>query len=582
MTSPIASLSYEAADHIRSAFISYHNRFLTLTRRAKPRFEQRAWQHTRQDQLERLDLYGRIVTPCVAAIRILLGDHIEDKAVWEEMKAAYVTLIEARPDREIAETFFNSVTRRVFSTIGVDASIEFVDFESTLEADMGKLPDRKSICRAYRPKADIAALVIDILRNCHFNTPFNDIERDSTLVAERIRHAVPDITRIDVINSIFFRGKSAYLIGRISDASGAAHPAHFTPLVITLQNGPDGLFIDTVLLTENETSILFSFTRSYFHVVSRHPYKLIAFLKSIMPLKPINELYISLGYNKHGKTVFYRELMRHMRYADDKFEIARGERGMVMIVFTLPDLGVVFKIIKDRFDFPKTATRKEVLASYELVFKHDRAGRLIDAQEFEHLAFPVERFQPALLDELLAVAGNTVSAENGVVSIDHLYTERQVTPLNLYLAEADEAHALAAALEYGQAIKDLASTNIFPGDLFLKNFGVTRHGRVVFYDYDELALITDCRFRRIPPPRSWEDEISDQPWFTIRPNDVFPEQFEQFIGLRPEHKIAFIERHGDLFDVRYWKRLQEQHRAGHIPDIYPYKPEKRFHPDQST
>jgi isocitrate dehydrogenase kinase/phosphatase len=234
-------------------------------------------------------------------------------------------------------------------------------------------------------------------------------------------------------------------------------------------------------------------------------------------------------------------------------------------------------LIKDKFDYPKTSTRDDVMACYKLVFNHDRAGRLIDAQEFEHLAFPRDRFQPELLAELLEVAGNTVSLNgDGMVSISHLYTERQITPLNLYLAENEGEAVRNAALDYGQAIKDLAATNIFPGDLFLKNFGVTRHGRVIFYDYDELLLVTDCRFRRIPPPRSWEDEISDQPWFTIRPNDVFPEQFVSFIGLPPDLKQAFIAKHSDLFEASYWRDLKAQHNAGIVPEIFPYKHEKQF------
>jgi isocitrate dehydrogenase kinase/phosphatase len=569
-------LSQTAAEIIRSSFVSYHSQFQAITCHAKQRFEQCEWQRTRQNQYDRLNLYNTVVDPCVIEVCDLLGTRVDDKTVWADMKAAFEPLIARRPDCDIAETFFNSVTRRVFSTVGVDKKIEFVDFEATLQLD-DVVTNRKPVSRSYRPKTTTSDLVKAILTNCRFAVDFDDLDRDAALIAAEIDSVVPNLARVDMVKSIFYRGRSGYLIGRISSATGSQHADHFTPLIIALQNGADGIYIDTVLLTENEASILFSFTRSYFHVVCKRPYKMIAFLKSIMPLKPISELYISLGYNKHGKTVFYRELMRHMAYTDDKFEIARGERGMVMIVFALPSMQVVFKLIKDKFDYPKTSTRDDVMACYKLVFNHDRAGRLIDAQEFEHLAFPRDRFQPELLAELLEVAGNTVSLNgDDMVSISHLYTERQITPLNLYLAENEGEAVRNAALDYGQAIKDLAATNIFPGDLFLKNFGVTRHGRVIFYDYDELLLVTDCRFRRIPPPRSWEDEISDQPWFTIRPNDVFPEQFVSFIGLPPDLKQAFIAKHSDLFEASYWRDLKAQHNAGIVPEIFPYKREKQF------
>src|SRR5947199_2680404 len=294
-------------------------------------------------------------------------------------------------------------------------------------------------------------------------------------------------------------------------------------------------------------SIIFSFARSYFHLETGKSRALVSFLKSIMPLKHIAELYISLGYNKHGKTELYRDLRRHLGRSTDKFDIARGDRGMVMSVFTLPSYDVVFKVIKDTFDSPKTTTRRDVMERYQLVFRHDRGGRLVDAQEFEHLRFDKDRFSPELLAELLHVAANTVSVDGDSVVIDHLYTERRLTPLNLYFREVDGELAHEAVIDYGQAIKDLAATNIFPGDILLKNFGVTRHGRVVFYDYDELCLLTDCTFRDLPQARDLDEEFEAEPWFYVGPHDVFPEEFLNFMGLEGERREVFLQAHGDLF-----------------------------------
>ena len=334
--------------------------------------------------------------------------------------------------------------------------------------------------------------------------------------------------------------------------------------------------VDAALTTEDEVSIVFSFTHSYFHVDADRPHDVIQFLKSIMPLKRVAELYIALGYNKHGKTELYRDLLRHLERSTDKFKIAPGDRGMVMVVFTLPSYDVVFKVIRDKIPFPKTTTRADVLKKYQLVFDHDRAGRLADAQEFEHLAFDRNRFSDALLAELMDTASDSVAVRDSQVLIRHLYTQRRMTPLNLYLRDATEATALDAAREYGQAIKDLAATNIFPGDLLLKNFGVTRHGRVAFYDYDELCLLTDCNFRDMPRARDLEEELAAEPWFYVGDEDLFPEEFLTFMGLQGTVREVFLEAHRDLLSPDFWRRMQERHAAGEVLDIFPYRQGRRL------
>ena len=348
------------------------------------------------------------------------------------------------------------------------------------------------------------------------------------------------------------------------------------PLVVALRNGDKGVVVDAVLLTEDEVSIVFSFTRSYFHVDVEQPHDVIRFLKSIMPLKRVAELYIALGYNKHGKTELYRDLLRHFNQSDDKFVIAPGDRGMVMIVFTLPSYDVVFKVIRDKFLPPKTTTRQDVMDRYQLVFKHDRAGRLVDAQEFEHLAFAADRFSDELLVELMEAAPDSVTIQDGTVDVKHLYTERRITPLNLYLHDAEPVAGAEAVLDYGEAIKDLAATNIFPGDLLLKNFGVTRYGRVIFYDYDELCLLTDCNFRDMPRARDDEEEMQAEPWFYVGPNDIFPEEFIRFLGFQGHARTTFLDAHGDLLTADYWRRVRERHLDGEIIDIFPYRQSKRL------
>jgi len=413
-----------------------------------------------------------------------------------------------------------------------------------------------------------------------FRVPYQDLARDARLAAKaidahlRAHFGTERFDAAEIVRPVFYRNKGAFLVGRLRRG------AHYTPLVLALLNPESGVVVDAVLMTEDEVSIVFSFTRSYFHVEVEQPDELIKFLKSLMPLKRVAELYISLSHHKHGKTELYRELMRHLDGFDGRFELARGDRGMVMVVFTLPSLDLVFKVIRDQFLFPKTTTRREVMDRYQLVFTHDRAGRLVDAQEFEHLQFDRAHFSDELLEELQQGAPGSVVVDGGSVVVKHLYVERRLTPLNLYLREVDPQAAREALLDYGQSLKDLAATNIFPGDLLLKNFGVTRHGRVVFYDYDELCPLTDCNFRELPPAS--DDEAWDaEPRFYVGPNDIFPEEFLPFLGLQGELKEAFLHAHGDLLGAKFWRQMQARLRAGEVIDLFAYRQSRRLRREQT-
>lgn len=566
-------LAQLGADTIHDAFAAYQREFKAITRRAKARFEERDWHGAHHDAVERLELYPHMAQKTVANIQAALGPAIHDKALWVQMKRAYADRSAGRADIEIAETFFNSVTRRIFTTVGVDPNIEFVDsdFEiPSLEADD---PTYTSFPR----QGTTGALMAAILRSYAFRSPYQNLERDARLAAAEIdAHLQPHddarpLDAIEMLKAVFYRGKGAYLVGRVRRGSA------LTPLALAMLHTEAGLHVDAVLLTATEVSIVFSFTRSYFRVEADCPHDLIAFLKSILPQKRIAELYISIGYNKHGKTELYRDLLDHLRRTDERFEPTYGDRGMVMAVFTLHSLNIVFKVIKDTFDYPKVTTRPEVMQKYQLVFTHDRAGRLVDAQEFEHLAFDRARFVPELLNELRTVAPSTVTVTGEQVVLKHLYTERRVTPLNLYLREVDEHSAREAVLDYGLAIKDLAATNIFPGDLLLKNFGVTRHGRVIFYDYDELCRVTDCNFRDMPRPQDLDEEMSSEPWFYVGDKDIFPEEFLRFLGFSGPLREVFLAAHGDLLTADFWRKMQARHNAGEIMDIFPYKQSRRLH-----
>jgi isocitrate dehydrogenase kinase/phosphatase len=343
----------------------------------------------------------------------------------------------------------------------------------------------------------------------------------------------------------------------------------------------NGVTLDAVLVGESDLAVLFSYTRAYFRVDAPCPFELVRSLRELMPRKRLADLYNALGYNRHAKTEFYRDFVRHLQSSDDCFIAATGTRGMVMLVFTLPSYDVVFKLIRDHFDAPKESDRADVMGRYRIVFEHDRAGRLVEAHEFEHLRIPRRRFQQALLDDLRRDAAETVRVEGDDVVIAHAYVERRVRPLNVFFADG-AGDSVAAACDYGQAIKDLAASNIFPGDFLTKNFGLTRHDRVVFYDYDELCFVTDCNFRKLPQPTSYDEELSAEPWFSVRPNDIFPEEFPNFLGFPDGARQALMARHGDLFEPEFWKRMQQNFIEDEPPEIFPYAQERRLAKDSTA
>jgi len=566
--SPDPELVTRGAAIIAESFRDYVLGFRDLTRHARAHFESANWHGVQHDAAVRFDLYADAVGTGLMRLAPLLGHRVDDRPTWTALRAAYAEATAGRGDVELAESFFNSFTRKIFHTIGVDPAVEFMSSAMTVQP----LPATESATRQFPRTGSLRRMVREILEAYRFAPGWEDADADAARVAIAMedRLVAREVNGVELARPVFFRGKAAYLVGRVTTGAGDV------PFVLALTNPAGKIVVDAVLLTEDDVSIVFSFARSYFFVEMEWPHQTVSFLKTIMPRKPIAELYNAVGCNKHGKTELYRSILRHLETTDDRFEIAPGQRGMVMSVFTLPGLDVVFKVIKDRFDYPKTVTHQEVRDKYRLVFRHDRAGRLVDAQEFEHLEFDAARFSDELRRELGSVAAETVKFRGESVVIGHLYTERRLRPLDVYLREAPRAAAHEAIVEYGQVLRDLAATNIFPGDMLLKNFGVTRHGRLIFYDYDELCLLTDCNFRTLPQAKTDLEEVAAEPWFYVGERDIFPEEFRSFLGMRKDFLQTFLAHHGELLHVDFWHRMQDLHHRGEVVDIFPYRFSRRL------
>ena len=560
-------LTCRAANTIYAAFVKYNNNFRRITSRAKSRFEQRDWDGAERDLGDRLELYTKSVERCMAALHEMLGERTTHRPLWIDLKRFYGERVADIPDGEFSKTFYNSVNRRLFNTIGVEPDIEFITLRLETEEHHRHLVEH----RIYINWTRVDDIVTAFLDDFTFEADYANRLRDAAFVRHELEayfHAhdidPDDVLRIECIRPVFFQSSRAYLVGKLFWTDG------FAPFVVALKHDESGIAVDAVLMSSDEVSVLFGFTRSYFFVDVEPVEGAIYFLKSILPSKPLDELYTVLGRVRQGKTERFRTLSRHLRRSHDQFVHARGARGLVMLVFTLPSYDLVFKVIRDNFGYPKNVSRDDVMNRYQFVFKHDRAGRLVDSQEFRHLEFPLAKFSDALLEELLESTRSSVRIAGDRIVIDHVYVERRITPLNLYLEENVRHSVEAAVLDYGQAIKDLAMTNIFPGDLLLKNFGVTRHGRVVFYDYDELCLVTDCNFRDVPEATFEEDEMRPESWFYVADNDIFPAEFIRFLAMDHGLKERFLDVHGDLLTADYWRDIKRAHLEGRVLEVVPY------------
>ncbi|HEU4622990.1 MAG TPA: bifunctional isocitrate dehydrogenase kinase/phosphatase [Burkholderiaceae bacterium] len=556
-------------------FNKHYRIFRETARQAKQRFEQADWLGMQRAASERIAFYDTRVLETVERLDREFRADTQDNELWSQIKFEYVDLLLDHKQPECAESFFNSVIckilhrdyyRNEFIFVRPTISTEYLDSEPTAY-------------RSYYPASphELRDVFREILFDADFMAPFANLERDlDALCAEAEAVFPPSVKRmpnhqVQVLSGPFFRNKGCYLIGKIINGFQE------WPFAIALLHEHLGrLSVDTILFERDQILTLFSFARAYFFVDMEVPAGYVQFLRSVMPNKPKAELYAMVGLQKFGKTLFYRDFLHHLKHSTDQFVIAPGIKGLVMLVFCLPSFPYVFKVIKDRISATKDITREGVMQKYQLVKRHDRVGRMADNLEYSNVAFPRARFSQELIDELLALAPSMLEVTPDTVVVRHLYIERYMTPLNLYMQSASDVELERCLIEYGQAIKDLAAANIFPGDMLYKNFGVSRQGRVVFYDYDEIEYMTTCNFRRVPEPRTEEEAMASEVWYSVGRYDVFPEEFKPFLLGDPRVRAIMLKHHADLFTPEFWQRLKERIEKGHVVSVFPYPQSLRF------
>nr|WP_315593411.1 bifunctional isocitrate dehydrogenase kinase/phosphatase [uncultured Cupriavidus sp.] len=578
-----SQIAYDVARTMLDGFDKHYRLFREASLAAKTRFEAGDWHGLQKLQRDRIAFYNERVHETVVLLQDEYdAEHIDD-GIWQQIKLHYIGLLTNHHQPELAETFFNSVCTRILHRSYFNNDFIFVRPAISTEYIENEESPMRPTYRAYYPgsRQGMAACFERIVHNFQLDVPFEDLKRDIGFVLRAItEHAgefrIAPNFQVHTLSSLFFRNKSAFIIGRVLNGDQT------WPMVIPVIHGASGkLVLDTVLLRPEQLLILFSFAHAYFMVDMEIPSAYVTFLRDLLPRKARAEIYASLGLQKQGKNLFYRDFLHHLQHSSDRFISAPGIKGLVMLVFTLPSFPYVFKVIRDAFPPPKETTRELVESKYQLVKQHDRVGRMADTLEYSDVAFPLSRFDEALVRELEQHAPSMVEYQRGKDGMDeivvrHVYIERRMTPLNIWLQEGTDEQVDHGILEYGNAIKELIAANIFPGDMLYKNFGVTRHGRVVFYDYDEIEYLTDCNIRRVPEPRNEEEEMSGEVWYTVRPHDIFPETYRTFLLGDPRVRAAFLRHHPDFFDAAMWQHHKDRLLAGHVHDFFAYQTQDRF------
>ena len=574
----IAAVPEGAARRIASVLVEGFDRHYRLFRAAsalaKQRFETGAWPALQYAMQQRILFYDERVRECVDRLAAEFEVEALGDETWRDAKLYYIGLLVEHAQPELAETFFNSVIKRIRHRTYVDNDLIFVRPAISTEYIEPEPP----IYRSYYPHVDgERECLARIFRDFGWSRPFTDLDRDVGYVLraleERPRgrwtHLEPNY-QIQVLASAFYRNKAAYVFGKLVNGHEEL------PFAVPVLHDDEGrLELDTILLDPQEINVLFSLSRAYFMVDMEVPSGYVAFLHSMAPRRAASELYTMLGLGKQGKTEFVRELRHHLHHSRDAFVEAPGIRGQVMLVFALPSFPYVFKVIRDRFGATKETDRETVRSKFTMVKHVDRVGRLADTLEFVDLALPRERFSEELLGQLYELAPSMVADDDPLV-IHHCYVERWMVPLNLYLDRASAEELEAAVDDYGSAIRDLAAANIFPGDMLWRNFGVTSYGRVVFYDYDEIEYLSDVRFRRMPEAPDDASTLAAEPWFGVTRSDVFPEEFATFLLGDPRLREIFMRRHADLLEPEFWQAAQSRIERGELLDFFPYPASRRF------
>ena len=569
----LASTAHEAqrieltAEWILGVFDSFYDEFLRLTWAAKAAFENRDHPMAVSNARRRLGLYNATVYPLADELRAAFPQLKERARLWREVEAVYRAAVSGRYEADLALAYLHSVQRRVHYG-------EWRPVEYGFGGSHRVVPPADAVYERFACSWPLEPLLIQrALQVADLSVPFCDPKEDAELIARRVNDVLAGrggggLRAIEMIRGGFFRNRGAYLMGRM-----ILKGADLKPLVIALFNHAEGVRAEAVLQAVPHVHNLCSSTEAPFQVTNRHYHELAGFLSSIMPSRPLGLHYSTIGYYHFSKVAVMHEVRRRLIHDGERLAVAPGSPGTVTIAFTSPRSDYVLKVIRDRptsgYKWDSFAGVDAVLAKYKRVHEINRTGSMLDNIVYYNLRLERSWFEPALAQELLDAAVNSVQLQGEALVFRYLIVQRKLTPLNVFLESAPEDKAVRAMMNLGFCIRNNAAANVFNKDFDTRNYGVNRYLKIYLYDYDAVERLTDVKVRTNRDRCDGEEEVPA--WF-FEPGVIFlPEEIEAGLRVRDRTlRRAFRAAHAELMSVEYWEGLQQALRAGEVPGIHTF------------
>lgn len=566
-----------AARCILQEFDDYYLESRRIPEEVKRAFEQRDPARALELSKRRLSIYSEGVRGLAAEFQRVYPLLSQDTEFWEQVEEDYLPLVEGRYEEDLALAFAHSTRRMIFKDHWRPVKYSFGAARSSFGGPRQVHRDVPAGPRLTRET------VLEIFKLPGFSCPWRNVEAGAQAVADRVNsdlgldgpgESAPTMSMVQMVEAGFFRDRMAFLVGRIVMSDG-----RLVPLVLALVNLADGIVVDAVLTCEADAHNIFSSTLANFHVTNPYYHELAAFLHSILTRRALGLHYSTIGFNHVGKVTVMNEVRRELVASGEVFATAPGLRGTVAIAFSAPSSNYVLKVIRDeptpQYKWDHFPGRDAVLAKYDDVHAINRTGSMLDNIVYRNLELDRSWFDPDLVEELLANAGGTVSAEGGTLVFRHLIAQARMVPLPVFLETASPEDAETVIVNLGWCIKNNAAGNIFNKDLDGRNYGVGRFLKVFLFDYDAVEVLTDVKIHTNTDRVEGEEDIPD--WFFEDGVIFLPEEIE--VGLRVLEnglRRPFRAHHGDLATVRYWERMQNALGEGRVPPITVYPHSRRL------
>lgn len=554
----------------------FYEEFLSNIDQAKIAFEERDFASSVRVSERRLSLYSASIVDVSERLRQAYPQIHADETLWQEVAANYSALISGEYAEDVGRAYLHSLRRRIYQGEWRAEDYAFADMTPPGDEDLAR------VTRSYPLDAHMTAEVVaEILRIPGFKRDFADIDDDVARVMQRISDNLENLPRrphklirVDMIDAGFYRNRGAYLVGRLIFEND-----RFIPLILALLNDERGIYVDAVLTSVTYAHNIFSSTLANFHVTNPCYHEVCALLKSIMPKRPLGLHYSTIGYNHLGKVAVMRELEAELLESENGLETAVGSPGTVAMGFAASNSAYSLKVIRDKptaqYKWGEFGGLESVIRKYTRVHEINRTGSMLDSIIYYKVRLDRSWFSPALLEDLLAHAAETVSLNGDDVIFKYLIVQIKLTPLPVYLENASDRQAETAITNLGYCIKNNAAANIYNRDLDARNYGISSYSKVYLFDYDALEILSDVKIRTNLDREAGEEDIPD--WYFEDGVVFLPEELVSGLCIRQRGLCDyFTRRHANLLGTEYWTEIQQYIQQGRVPSVSVYPDNQRI------